>query len=117
MAWFPQEAERFVGRTPALIATSRALAPDSGHTGVLFVGMAGAGKSSCALEAAYQHRDQFGAFAWWKAPTSPTDLPHTSMNAKTMAQYRPQLEKFYYDPAKYKTYLERLGITYPTVKP
>ena len=39
------------------------------------------------------------------------------MNAKTMEQYRPALQKFYYDPAKYKTYLEQLGITYPTVKP
>ena len=38
------------------------------------------------------------------------------MNAKTMEQYRPALAKFYYDPAKYKTYLEQLGITYPTVK-
>jgi aminobenzoyl-glutamate utilization protein B len=47
---------------------------------------------------------------------APTDLPVTSMNAKTMEQFRPQLEKFYYDPAKYKTYLEQLGITYPTVR-
>ena len=46
----------------------------------------------------------------------PTDQPDTTMNAKTMEQYRPALEKFYYDPTKYKTYLEQLGITYPTVK-
>jgi aminobenzoyl-glutamate utilization protein B len=25
---------------------------------------------------------------------------------------RPQQEKFYYDPAKYKSYLEQLGINY-----
>ena len=48
---------------------------------------------------------------------APTDLPDTTMNARTMEQYRPALSKFYYDPAKYKTYLEQLGITYPTVKP
>jgi aminobenzoyl-glutamate utilization protein B len=47
---------------------------------------------------------------------APTDLPDTTMNAKTMEQYRPALSKFYYDPAKYTTYLEQLGITYPTVK-
>ena len=47
---------------------------------------------------------------------APTDLPDTSMNAKTMDQYRPELAKYYYDPTKYKTYLEQLGITYPTVK-
>jgi aminobenzoyl-glutamate utilization protein B len=48
---------------------------------------------------------------------APTDLPDTSMNTKTMQQYRPALAKFYFDPSKYKTYLEQLGITYPTVKP
>jgi aminobenzoyl-glutamate utilization protein B len=47
---------------------------------------------------------------------APTDLPDTSMNAKKMDQYRPELAKYYYDPTKYKTYLEQLGITYPTVK-
>jgi len=26
------------------------------------------------------------------------------------------MKKYYYDPTKYKTYLEQLGITYPTVK-
>jgi len=47
---------------------------------------------------------------------APADVPDTSMNAKTMEQYRPALAKFYYDPTKYKSYLEQLGITYPTVK-
>jgi aminobenzoyl-glutamate utilization protein B len=47
---------------------------------------------------------------------APTDLPDTTMNAKTMEQYRPELAKHYYDPTKYKTYLEQLGITYPTVR-
>jgi aminobenzoyl-glutamate utilization protein B len=27
------------------------------------------------------------------------------------------MKKFYYDPSKYKTYLEQLGITYPTITP
>ena len=47
---------------------------------------------------------------------APTDVPDTSMNAKTMEQFRPALAKFYYDPTKYPTYLEQLGIAYPTVK-
>jgi aminobenzoyl-glutamate utilization protein B len=47
---------------------------------------------------------------------APTDVPDTTMNARTMEQYRPALQKFYYDPSRYKTYLEQLGITYPTVK-
>jgi len=26
------------------------------------------------------------------------------------------MKKFYYDPSKYDTYLDQLGITYPTIK-
>jgi len=26
------------------------------------------------------------------------------------------MQKYYYDPGKYKTYLEQLGVQYPTVK-
>ena len=33
-----------------------------------------------------------------------------------MAKYRPEMKKYYYDPTKYKTYLEQLGIAYPTVR-
>jgi aminobenzoyl-glutamate utilization protein B len=33
-----------------------------------------------------------------------------------MADYRDQMRKFYYDSSKYDTYLEQLGITYPTVR-
>jgi aminobenzoyl-glutamate utilization protein B len=33
-----------------------------------------------------------------------------------MEKFVPQLKEFYYDPSKYKTYLEQLGISYPTVK-
>jgi aminobenzoyl-glutamate utilization protein B len=27
------------------------------------------------------------------------------------------MRKYYYDPTKYATYLEQLGITYPTIPP
>ena len=33
-----------------------------------------------------------------------------------MEKFRPQLEAHYYDPSKYDTYLEQLGIAYPTVR-
>jgi len=46
-----------------------------------------------------------------------TDMPPTHLNAEIMAKYKPELQKHYYDPAKYKSYLEQLGIKYPTVKP
>ena len=42
--------------------------------------------------------------------------PATFLNTKIMEQFRPQLKKYYYDPSKYNTYLEQLGITYPTLE-
>jgi aminobenzoyl-glutamate utilization protein B len=47
---------------------------------------------------------------------APDDKPATEMNREKMEKFAPELKKFYYDPARYKTYLEQLGVTYPTVK-
>jgi len=46
----------------------------------------------------------------------PQDVPATWLNEATMAKYRPELKKYYYDPTKYKTYLDQLGIKYPTIR-
>ena len=43
----------------------------------------------------------------------PQDKPATFLNAKIMAEYRERMKTFYFDPSKYKTYLEQLGIPYP----
>ena len=42
--------------------------------------------------------------------------PPTHLNENILAKYREQMKKFYYDPTKYGTYLEQLGIKYPTVR-
>jgi aminobenzoyl-glutamate utilization protein B len=34
-----------------------------------------------------------------------------------MERYRPELAKYRFDPARYKNYLEQLGVEYPTVRP
>lgn len=47
---------------------------------------------------------------------SKTDKPAISLNKKIMDEFRPQMKKYYYDPSKYDTYLEQLGIKYPTVR-
>ena len=44
------------------------------------------------------------------------DKPATYLNKRTMDTYREQMRKFYYDPSKYNTYLEQLGIKYPTTR-
>ena len=47
---------------------------------------------------------------------SKTDKPAIHLNEKIMAEFRPEMKKYYYDPSKYATYLEQLGIKYPTVR-
>ncbi len=46
----------------------------------------------------------------------PEDRPAVELNTEIMQRYRPEMRKYYYDPTKYKTYLEQLGIEYPTVR-
>lgn len=45
----------------------------------------------------------------------PGDKPAIWLNQKIMEEYRPRMKAFYYDPSKYDTYLDQLGIKYPTV--
>ncbi len=45
-----------------------------------------------------------------------TDVPAVELNREKMDHYRPEMQKLYYNPAKYATYLEQLGIVYPTVR-
>ena len=47
----------------------------------------------------------------------PQDQPAIHLNKNIMDRYRPEMRKFYYDATKYKTYLEQLGVKYPTVRP
>jgi len=45
------------------------------------------------------------------------DQPAITLNKKIMEDYKPKLKPFYYDPVKYKTYLDQLGIKYPVIRP
>jgi tetratricopeptide (TPR) repeat protein len=75
LAYFPPEPQRFVGRVGALAGASGALAPASRHRAVLFHGMAGAGKTACALELTYRHQERrFEAMAWYSAPLEGQDI-------------------------------------------
>ena len=47
----------------------------------------------------------------------PKDNPAIFLNKEIMTKFKPELSKLYYNPLKYKTYLEQLGITYPTIRP
>src|SRR6185436_17305869 len=47
---------------------------------------------------------------------SASDNPPIWLNKRIMEAYRNEMRKYYYNPAKYDTYLEQLGIKYPTTR-
>lgn len=46
----------------------------------------------------------------------PKDVPAIQLNKNIMTTFKPELSKYYYNPVKYKSYLQQLGIVYPTVR-
>jgi len=52
----------------------------------------------------------------WKSLIPEGTAPPIDLNREKMERFRPQLERLRYDPSRHKTYLEQLGIDYPTVK-
>jgi aminobenzoyl-glutamate utilization protein B len=46
----------------------------------------------------------------------PDDKPAIELNTGIMARYRPAQSRFYYDATRHKSYLEQLGVAYPTVR-
>lgn len=46
----------------------------------------------------------------------PETKPAIHLNEEIMREFRPALKEFYYDPSKYDTYLEQLGIEYPQLE-
>jgi len=44
------------------------------------------------------------------------DPPAIHLNEEIMAKFRDEMKQYYYDPEKYDTYLDQLGIVYPTVR-
>ena len=46
----------------------------------------------------------------------PQDEPASWLNKKIMERFKPELQQYYYDPSTYDSYLEQLGIEYPTTR-
>jgi aminobenzoyl-glutamate utilization protein B len=47
---------------------------------------------------------------------SADDRPATHLNAEIMEEFREEMSEYYFDPTRYDTYLEQLGIEYPMVR-
>jgi len=60
----------------------------------------------------YQQEVQYAEQSYDPVLT-PEDKPAIDLNKELMDRIRPELKKFYYDPSKYDSYLEQLGVTYP----
>jgi len=52
----------------------------------------------------------------YKPMITAEDKPAVYLNEGIMKEFRSELEKYYYDETKYNTYLEQLGIKYPTLR-
>ena len=77
LAYFEERPGRhFVGRVGVMSQAGAALAPSSQYTGVLFHGMAGGGKTACAVELAfhYEHLARFTHFVWYRAPREGSEI-------------------------------------------
>jgi aminobenzoyl-glutamate utilization protein B len=69
------------------------------------------------VEAAWAYfRDEQTADLQYTPFLSGSDEPAIHLNRGIMDQYRDRMREYYFDPDKYGTYLEQLGVKYPTLK-
>ncbi|MFB3829742.1 MAG: amidohydrolase [Bryobacteraceae bacterium] len=50
----------------------------------------------------------------WKSLIPEDTKPPIDLNREKMERFRPALKKLHYDPSRYASYLEQLGVQYPT---
>ncbi len=69
------------------------------------------------VEAAWKYfREEQGMVQEYKPMITEDDTPAIYLNKEIVEEFRPQLEPFYYDETKYDSYMEQLGIEYPTLR-
>ncbi|MEM1121019.1 MAG: amidohydrolase [Bacteroidota bacterium] len=69
------------------------------------------------VDQAWQYfREEQGMVQEYKPMITEDDSPAVYLNKEIVEEFRPQLEPFYYDETKYGSYLEQLGIKYPTLR-
>jgi aminobenzoyl-glutamate utilization protein B len=61
-------------------------------------------------------REEQSSRTQYESFLSESDEPAIHLNAKILEEYREKMRPHYYDPTRYATYLEQLGIEYPTVR-
>jgi len=61
-------------------------------------------------------REEQGMIQEYIPMVTESDEPAIYLNSDIMEEFRPALEKYYFDETKYDTYLEQLGVEYPTIR-
>ena len=69
------------------------------------------------VEAAWDYfRDVQTADLQYAPFIGPTDQPAIEMNAGILDEFREEIRKFCYDSGQYDSYLDQLGVSYPTLR-
>ena len=69
------------------------------------------------VDAAWDYfNDVQSAEATYTPFITPDDKPAIWLNEDLMARWRERMRPYYYDPTRFDSYLEQLGIEYPTVR-
>ncbi len=67
-------------------------------------------------EAQRYHREVQTSDIQWTSLIPEGTPPPIHLNAEKMDGFRPALDALRYDPSRYETYLEQLGVDYPTIR-
>jgi aminobenzoyl-glutamate utilization protein B len=69
------------------------------------------------VEAAWEYFDDVQTADMTYTPfISSTDMPATEMNEGIMAEFREEMSTYYFNPDEHDSYLEQLGVSYPTFR-
>jgi aminobenzoyl-glutamate utilization protein B len=114
---FPSNVE---GRTAHHWSSAMAMATPIAHKGatagakVMAATMLDLLQDPALVEEAWRYfREEQTANGTYVPFITEDDAPAIEKNAGIMAQYRERLREFYYDPARFPTYLDQLGVRYP----
>ena len=64
----------------------------------------------------YFRNEQTPGVEYSPFPSAET-TPAIWLNKEIMDRYRPEMRKYYFDPSRYETYMEQLGVSYPMLEP
>ncbi|HYZ83509.1 MAG TPA: amidohydrolase [Bryobacteraceae bacterium] len=127
VSWnLPTVVLRFPGNVPGMIghhwSSGMSMATPIAHKGATAGAAAHAMTAidlltdPALLDAAKKYFEEQTKEQKWKSLIPVSAKPPIHLNADKMEKVKPELEKLRYNPARYKTYMEQLGIQYPTVR-